>query len=357
MNDIDEIVMQAVKPKAEQLAPADVLAKYEHLRISATKPIEKPRTILAINGFPIATPGNIVTISGVPKGGKSAITNVIQSGAICTSNGYDGSEHIEVAPNTACKAVIGIDAEQSRYHHYRNLKYGILKRARLEKEPEYLYSYNIRELSLNEFRQVTSGIFEAAAQRHNGIHLAVIDGVADYISSVNDEAEANAILEYFAHLAIKYDTAIFLVVHLNPNSDKERGHLGSQLQRKCESVLTIKKDGDVSVLEGKFLRSGAISECDAIRYKYDTEKGYHVFLESSQAVNNSKLMELANLVFTEPRKYSDAVKLIQDADVCGIRTAKGRIKAMTDAGMLDKNESDGAIYYSLKSSENDTTPF
>lgn len=357
MNDIDVIINDAVKPKAEQLAPADVFAKYEHLRISATKPISRPRTILAINGFQIATPGNIVAISGAPKVGKTAITGLILSGAICTSNGYDGSAQIEIGGNAYRKAVIGIDCEQSLYHHYRNLEQGILKRARIEREPENFYSYNIRQLLLSDYRQFTDGIFKAANETHSGIHLAVIDGVADYISSVNDEAEANAILEYFAHLAIKYDTAIFLVVHLNPNSDKERGHLGSQLQRKCESVLTIKKDGDVSVLEGKFLRSGAISECDAIRYKYDTEKGYHVFLESSQAVNNSKLMELANLVFTEPRKYSDAVKLIQDADVCGVRTAKGRIKAMTDAGMLDKNESDGAIYYSLKSSENDTTPF
>ena len=45
-------------------------------------------------------------------------------------------------------------------------------------------------LSLNEYRDFTSNVCELSCKEHNGIHLIVLDGGADYIKSVNDEAEA-----------------------------------------------------------------------------------------------------------------------------------------------------------------------
>jgi len=184
--------------------------------------------------------------------------------------------------------------------------------------------------------------------------LSVIDGIADFIGSVNDEEEANNIVSFFEHLAIKYNTAIILILHLNPGSDKERGHLGSQLQRKSESVLTIKKEGDISILEAKLLRSGATGDFTPIRYQFNQEKGYHVFMEAGNGCDNqklSKLRDLARFVFTEKRKYADAVKIIQEYEVCGVRTAKDRITKLNDAGILERTEIDSAVYYSLKTIE------
>jgi hypothetical protein len=355
MNQLEAILNEYAVVTIE--APADIVSKYAHLRISANTPIAKPRTILSINGVQIATPGNIVAISGAPKTGKTAITGSILSGSICTSNGYDGCPLIQVAENVNRKAVIAIDTEQSSYHNYNNLKHGVLKRAQLDCEPDNLFSYNIRELSFSQYKRFADEIFYSANELCGGVHLAVIDGIADFISSVNDEAEANSILEYFAHLSIKYDTAIFLVVHLNPGSDKERGHLGSQLQRKCESVLTIKKDGDVSILEGKFLRSGSISDCQAIQYKFDTNKGYHTFLGDAPRKNGNELKQLAETIFSVPRKYVDAVKLVMEEQACKDRTAKQRITDMLNADLLAKSVVDGSTYYSLKNIPDDYIPF
>ena len=44
-------------------------------------------------------------------------------------------------------------------------------------------------------------------------------------------------------------------MHTNPGSDKARGHLGSSLQRKAETVLFVHRVGDTSVVEPQFCRN------------------------------------------------------------------------------------------------------
>jgi hypothetical protein len=45
------------------------------------------------------------------------------------------------------------------------------------------------------------------------------------------------------------------VLHTNPDSDKARGHIGSTLQRKAETVLYVHKVGECSVVEPQFCRN------------------------------------------------------------------------------------------------------
>lgn len=71
--------------------------------------------------------------------------------------------------------------------------------------------------------------------RHGGIHLVVLDGIADLIRSANDEAESIAIVDEVYRLAGIYKTCIICVLHFVPNGIKLRGHIGSELQRKAGS--------------------------------------------------------------------------------------------------------------------------
>ena len=149
---------------------------------------------------------------------------------------------------------------------------------------------------------------------------------------------------------MKYKTGIIQVVHLNPGSDKERGHYGSELRRKCESVLSIKKEGDLSIIEGRLLRSGGIADFQPMPFKYDKEKIYHIFLDGHNTGNKEvKLKELAEFVFTKEHFASDAVKIIIDSELCSDRTAKARIAEMVSAGIITREKVDGnRVLYSLK---------
>lgn len=366
MNNIETIVSQYANIPASSTdsTGADFLADMERFRVTAANPTPEPVPVVSIHGIPICTRQSISMLSGPSKGGKTAITSVISAGAIATSNGYDGCEFIEVHHNEDLHAILHVDTEQSIYHHYRNHKNSILKRARIEREPEHFYSYNIRSLNLNEYRDKLQGLFNALKEKHGGIHLVIIDGVADFITSPNDEAEANGIVDFFGHLATNFDTTIILVLHLNPGTDKERGHLGSQLQRKCESVLTISKDkgSDISVLEAKILRSGGNSDFSPIRYQFDKSKGYHTFLEGSAPIQakNTNLVELAKAVFTEQITAGEAHERIMNYEGVAIRKAKQLLSEIYKLDLVENVRDGKYTNITLKSTSNeadDSTPF
>jgi archaellum biogenesis ATPase FlaH len=328
---------------------------FEHLRVCSDKPEEIPRPVVKMHGIPVCTRKNLTLLSGASKAGKTAITSVLCAGAI-QGYGVDGSASIDVAENADEKAVIHIDTEQSRYHHQCNLN-SILKRAKLPREPHYYQSYNIRELALGQYIIFLDSLLEKAREIHGGVHLVVIDGIADFIVSVNDEVESNGIVSYFEKLAIKYDTPIVLVLHVNPGTEKERGHLGSQLQRKCESVLSIKKEGDTSVLEAKFLRSGASGQFSPIYYQYDSNKGYHAFMDACEVeTKQAALAELARQVFVHAATYATVIKKIEDTDRCSTTTAKRKLKDMMTGGFVEKQEIENSVYYQLKQTLLDEVP-
>jgi hypothetical protein len=65
---------------------------------------------------------------------------------------------------------------------------------------------------------------------------------ADFVLDVNSSKDCPEFVTRLHRLAIEYDTLIVCILHLNPGSDsKSRGHLGSQLERKSETVLRIER--------------------------------------------------------------------------------------------------------------------
>jgi hypothetical protein len=85
--------------------------------------------------------------------------------------------------------------------------------------------------------------------------LVVIDGIADLQRNTNDLEESDALVGSLMSISTQTNTHILCVLHTNPGSDKARGHLGSSLQRKAESVLYVHRNGDCSVVEPQFCRN------------------------------------------------------------------------------------------------------
>jgi archaellum biogenesis ATPase FlaH len=314
--------------------------KYDRFKISMRKPIPEPKPIISIENHTISTAGNLTMLSGQSKTGKSSFCNVVIAGAIRGQEySYDGFEPLYVDENKEQKAVIHIDTEQAMHNHYQNVKNGILERANMTEEPEYYYSYNIREIEIKQRKDFIQKLFEEASIQSNGVHLAVIDGLADFIKSVNDEYESNEIVDFFEKLSIRYECPILAIVHLNPNSVKERGHLGSQLQRKSESVLQIKKDDDerISYCQPTLLRNACSADVPIIQFEYDIDRKYHVYrgVKDKQENLNDKckiLRDIALQVFTkEPLQYSEAVEHITSITSKSEATAKRYIKEMKDS--------------------------
>ncbi len=328
---------------------------YDRFRITDTTPIEPPIPVITIAGEIISTEGNITTFSGASKAGKSALTAICIAGAICEPGRVDGINGLDVEPNLTNKAVIHIDTEQAK-HRQQNTVRAIIRRAELRTCPDHYLSYNIRELDLDKYGPITDGIFAAADSEFGGIHLAVIDGLADYIKDVNDGEDSNAIIKFVEGLAIKYRVPIIVIVHTNPGSDKERGHLGSQLQRKSESVLAVKLEGDISFIEPKFLRMAGKGNIPQLSFKYCQKKGYHidngVMIDSEdrkEAIKFEMVSSLCKSIFSGQVScgYKEAIQHIEKESGKKTATAKGYFKTMKENDMIVQGDDNNWRYSGL----------
>ena len=337
------------------------LSDFEHLRITDLTPIPEPEPVLKINGEVIAAIEDIFTLSGASKSGKSAFQNVLIAGSI-SSNGEidDEFEGVEIRTNDKCQAVLHFDTEQARHKHQKNVR-SIIKRARLSTTPNYYCTYNIRQLDIGDYPKVTAEICELAFNRFGGIHSIWIDGAADYIADVNDQAESNKAIKFFEELAIKFNTAVFLIVHTNPGSDKERGHFGSQCQRKSGGILSIKTEGDYSLIEAKMLRYAGKADIPQFKFKYDKEKGYHVGCGSVDAGSNSaakvnkQMLEtwsLCEKIFAGQRSCSrtETIESIMAKLACQERKAAGIFAWMNGNEMITKGDDNNYRINSLYNS-------
>lgn len=330
------------------------LADFEERRVTKEKFVPESKPVIRVGESPVAAPGNVTAITAEGKSGKTALQGVITAGAISTSGVYDGFPDLHIEANIERKAVIHFDTEQSESDQQYNLR-KILERSGKSETPDYYLSYNIRTLPLTEYQAFTNQVCDLASEAFNGIHLIIVDGGADYISSVNDEAEANAIISYFTSLAVKHNCAIVIIIHLNENAGKNgdtmpRGHLGRQAVRKGYAQLNITKEGDISTLEVLRARKAGAGETPLICFKYDKEKGYHVSVDA-ELITSTKQSDkemaakrraeaLAKKIFAPPAAllHKDAISQIMKATGKTESTAKRYLNDLCGWGLVKKHD-------------------
>ncbi len=327
------------------------LQSFEYLRITDTTDIPEPRTVLKLSGETIAVNADIFAISGASKSGKSGFLSMIITASINDAGHCpEGVEGMEVEINTNKKAVLHFDTEQAAHRHQYNLKM-ILKRNSMDTCPDHFLSYNIRKMPLSEYQSILTGICKAAAGTFGGIHSIYIDGGADFVADTNDQSNSNEVIKYMEEVAIQYDTAVFILVHTNPGSDKERGHFGSQLQRKAGGILSIKQEGDYSYIEPKMLRYAGKTDIEKLKFTYSKDKGYFIGTGVHTAKNPediklqrnlNKAYELCQNVFGGQKSYTykEALEEIELQTGKSININKEYFRLMNTKLMILQNEND-----------------
>jgi hypothetical protein len=327
------------------------LTQFEQYRVTKEKDVPPTTPIALIGSAPILAPGNITPVTAEGKAGKTATTSVFLAGSISKIGNADVFTDMVIEPNREGKAVIHFDTEQSEADQQYNLN-KILERAELKKTPEYYLSYNIRTIPLKHYQDFTNKICKAANDAFGGIYLIVVDGAADYITSVNDEAEANAIISYFISLAVQYNCPVLLVIHLNENAGRNgdtmpRGHIGRQAIRKGYCQLNITKDGDISTLQVLRARKAG-NDTPLICFRYDKERGYHVSVDPDEVKLNKQtekddtkrkyFEDLAKKVFAPPTalRQTDAVSEIMKTTNKRQSTGKTYLNDLVGWGIVDK---------------------
>ena len=239
----DQLLGQEEERKALRQLILEELSTKE---IDLSKQLVEPKPILSHRGMVIGSRGNISAVVGESKSKKSFLCTAMVGDMISLKgspeNGFGCSP----------KRVLWIDTEQSELHVRRVARR--LSELSGWNDPTSVHPllklYTLREEPPKERYRFLLQAIEAWQPS-----LVVIDGVADLLHNTNDLEESERLITELMALSTNHNCHILCVLHTNPNSDKARGHLGSSLQRKAETVLYVHRVGEISVVEPQFCRN------------------------------------------------------------------------------------------------------
>lgn len=313
----------------------------------------KPHPILKLGKLTISTGGNLTSIQGPVKAGKTAVIEAVIAAAM---NGN------RIGPDTlnfsACNikghAMIHIDTEQSRYDSDAIVRRA-MRRADVIAPPEWFSSYNLTDLTVDQRCAAMELLIAELGDEHDGVFMLIIDGIADLIASPNDETEAYALVARLHALAIKHDCAIIGILHENPGSEngKMRGHLGSQLERKAETPLRLAKDAStgVTTVWSDRARHCHLPKDDGLCFAWSDAMGMHVSVGTAREMKASskraKLREEAQAAFghEDEMTYTRLTTRLAETSLIAPKTAEKRVKSLSIEGIIFKQSSGG---YTLK---------
>jgi hypothetical protein len=114
-----------------------------------------------------------------------------------------------------------------------------------DREDERLIFLLLREYSPRQRRQIIS----LALAEDERIGLVIIDGCRDLLLDINDPSESVDVINDLMRWSSFYNMHIHTVLHFNKHEDQVRGHIGTELTNKAETVIQVAKsafDGNIS---------------------------------------------------------------------------------------------------------------
>jgi hypothetical protein len=301
------------------------------------------RTIYSLAGVCISTPGNLTTITSALKTGKSAVIGAMKAAAMQHKQGADLLDFSSSNPKNL--AVLSFDSEQSPNDAWSGHHLSV-RRAGLKEAPDWLHAFCLTGLGHKLAWDCVVLAVQSAADRHGGVHSILLDGAADFVADVNDAEESNAFVAALHGMAIQFDCSVVCVIHFNPGSEKSRGHLGSQLERKAETNLILEKDQEeITTIYSTKNRRAGIAKSTGPRFKFSCDDGMHISLKvgDSQAEKeqSERLIMLAEDLFRErpAMAYTDLVSTAKTLLKISDRTAARRVSELSRQGAIKKSVS------------------
>lgn len=214
---------------------ANITELWESARLRITDEFKTPPVILRVDESIIGTLGNFSASTGKAKSKKTF--NICAIVASALTNGtvlnYTASFPDEK------RKILYIDTEQSPFHCQRVLKRILL----LPELPTDIQPETLEFLSLRRFTpKIRLSIIEQAIYQTDCLGLVIIDGVRDLAYDINSPSEATELITKLMQWTDERQIHIHTVLHLNKGDDNTRGHLGTELNNKAETILQITKD-------------------------------------------------------------------------------------------------------------------
>lgn len=202
--------------------------------IKATDTYQTPPQIIWVDNSTVATLGNFSASTGKAKAKKTFNVSALVAASLANT---------KVLNYRAClpdgkRRILYVDTEQSRYHCHNVLE-RILKLAGL---PTSIDNDNLEFICLREYTpSVRIEVIDYALAQDKGYGLVIIDGIRDLLLDINNASESVEVINKMMEWSSKYDLHIHCVLHQNKGDNNVRGHIGTEMNNKAETVLVITK--------------------------------------------------------------------------------------------------------------------
>ena len=324
--------------------------------IKATDKVTIPPKILFVGDCTIATFGNFSASTGKAKSKKTFNISAIVAAAVTNTT---------VLNYRAClpegkRKILYFDTEQSKYHCHNVLE-RIYKLSGLsvKKDDPRLLFWGLREYT----PKLRIALIDYALRKHQEVGLVIIDGLRDLMYDINNGKEATDVMTVLMAWTSVYDLHIHTVLHLNKNDNNPRGHIGTELENKAETVLIISKNlqnNSISEVRPMHMRD---KEFSTFAFHIDDNKlpvldnGISVTVvkrreKSLVSLDNEVHQEILSKAFknNSPTRYSDLVEMVsrayEDAGYKrGTNGIKDLLKLLSGKGIIVKQD-DAYIYKS-----------
>lgn len=219
-------------------------------RLRITDEFKTPPVILRVDESIIGTLGNFSASTGKAKSKKTfnicaIVAAALTNGTVLNYNALFPCEK---------RKILYIDTEQSPFHCKRVLtRILLLAELPTDTQPETLEFLSLRRYA----PKIRLSIIEQAIYQTDGLGLVVIDGIRDLAYDINSPSEATELITKLMQWTDERQIHIHTVLHLNKGDDNTRGHLGTELNNKAETILQITKDGfdkDISSVTAMCIR-------------------------------------------------------------------------------------------------------
>ena len=211
------------------------LQHLECFRITSQTKIPEESYVFKVQGVGCMPLGDLAAVKAEPKKGKTTTLKRIIATALMGELG-------QLTSDLRHPLIIWVDTEQ-KMGDAKCIITDIKKMTGLTDKylDKHLMVYSLRKTDcktmLEEVKTAVKGYQP---------QIVVIDGIAEFVESVNDEVYAKNLIQQLMIVCESYHCCIICVLHMNRGPNREmKGHLGANLTQKAAVVVECTKNGDV----------------------------------------------------------------------------------------------------------------
>lgn len=334
-----------VRLESQQAKLARLLASQQQIKENKGKPISFSQPILWQKENPVFFPKTINVIQGKAGVHKSRLAETICAALLKTPE--SNRDLLGFKRSLLSRyAVCYVDTERNLSDQ---LPYSLqqiqLKAGFTIQDHPYGFDYiSLLEFAREERFEMLNMYIDHIRKKFPMHLFIVLDVITDCVFNFNDTKDSMKLIDMMNQTINRYDVTFLALIHENPgNTDKARGHLGTEILNKASTVVQIgfEKDAEnhnTNLIKVAYLKCRSSKKHEPFYVQYsDTEKGLVIAdlttIQETMDSRNQKAsldstLEFIGAFLTEPMPRKEFIEKLCAEMNCKERTVEARLKSI-----------------------------